>query len=201
MIIDIDINSLPDKLALLYSGGADSTLLYYLIYTAIAKTNQKKYLDLILVDRHNKPIDKATRLYLKMKSELGDSITNLKLIHLPDSVPNNLRIIEVAKIIDHSYDAIIWGVNQYPDDESIRPRPEYTVNFEKFKSHSKLKLPLADYKKSDVIETFMSLGLKTILEQTHSCGQPAGSPCAQCFNCRERIWAYKKLGLEPHLGV
>jgi len=201
MKISIDINSYPDKLALLYSGGADSTLLYYLTLDALVNCSFKKSLDLILFDRYNKPVEKAVSLYNSIREEFKDTITNLRIIELEDTMPNNLRILETIKIISDDYDAIMWAVNQYPDDTSIRPKTEYTVNFNKFKADDKLRLPFADYKKTDIIETFIKLDLMHILEQTHTCGEPGAVPCGKCFNCRERSWAFSQLSLEPNLGI
>lgn len=199
MKINLDIGSYPDRLALLYSGGADSTLLYYLTYRSIVEKHPEKSLELILLDRYNKPVERALSLYEIFRREISDNISVLRFLKLPESIPNNLKIIEAAKLLDH--DAVLWAVNQYPDDISIRPKTEYTVNFDRYKAHDKLKIPFADYKKSDVIETFIDLGLNHILERTHSCGEPGDIPCGLCFNCRERTWAYRQLGLTPHLGI
>jgi 7-cyano-7-deazaguanine synthase in queuosine biosynthesis len=199
MKIDIDISSYPNKLALLYSGGADSTLLYYLTYKSIIEKFPDKSLELILLDRYNKPVERALSLYEKISKEIGDNITVLRFLPLEESIPNNLKIMEAVKRLDH--DAVLWAVNQYPDDTTIRPKSEYTVPFDRFRNHSKLKLPFVDYKKTDIVETFIALGLTHLLEQTHSCGEPLDIPCGQCFNCRERAWAYRQLGLTTHLGI
>lgn len=200
-MIDIGLYTNSDRLAILYSGGADSTLLYYLVITHVLKHKRSPAVDLLLIDRYNKPLDKAIHLYNNIKEKISDTISSLKVITLPNNIPGHLQVLTLADQIKNDYDKILWAVNQYPDDVSIRPRSEYTVPFEKFRNHDKLKLPFIDYKKTDIIDTFMKLGINDILEQTHSCGEPVDQPCGECFNCRERRWAYEMLGLKPELGI
>lgn len=201
-MISIDLSKYPSKLAVLYSGGADSTLLYYLVATSIMQNYPDKSLDLIIVDRYNNPVDRATTLYNNLRSLIKDSITRLRFIPLPDTVPGNLQVLQAVNKIKADYDAILWGVNQYPDDAAIRPKnSSYQIDFENFKAPDKLYLPFAKFKKTDIIETYIKLGITDILYNTHSCGEPVEIPCGECFNCRERIWSFQKLGLEPNLGI
>lgn len=197
----IDVSNYPKKIAVLYSGGADSTLLYYLVAKSIINYYPDKTLDLLIVDRYNKPVDKATALYNNTKLHIGDTISNLKVISLPADTQGHLQVALVVDQVRDQYDVILWGVNQYPDDLSIRPKKDYTVDFSKYTNHGKLRLPFADLKKVDIIKMFIDLGLEDILNNTHSCGNPGLIPCGECFNCRERIWAYEQLGLVPNLGI
>lgn len=197
----IDVSNYPKKIAVLYSGGADSTLLYYLVIKSIIDHCSDKTLDLLIVDRHNNPIDKAKILYQKVKTHINDNISNLKIIAVSNDTPGHLQVLKTVEQVQDDYDVILWGVNQYPDDASIRPKKDYTVTFSKYINHTKLQLPFADLKKVDIIKMFLELGLEDILNNTHSCGNPGNMPCGECFNCRERIWAYNQLGLEPNLGI
>ncbi len=200
-MIDLNVIEYPKRLAVLYSGGADSTLLYYLTASSIIKNQTDHSLDLLIVDRYNKPLEKATEIFYHVKQHLGDSFTSLKFIQLPEDIPGNLQVLKCVELESINYDAILWGVNQYPADISIRPMASHTVNFSSYTNHPKLKLPFANYSKADIISTFIELELEDILHNTHSCGQPVDIPCGKCFNCRERTWAYRKLGLEPNLGI
>ena len=201
-MINIDLNMYPNRMAVLYSGGADSTLLYYLVISSIMQNYPEKSLDLIIVDRYNNPVDRATTLYNNIRLSIGDTITKLRFIPLPDSVPGHQQVLQAVDKIKNEYDAILWGINQYPDDETIRPKnSSYQIDFENFKAPDKLHLPFAKFKKTDIIETYVKLGITDILYNTHSCGEPVDQPCGECFNCRERIWAFTQLGLEPNLGI
>lgn len=200
-MLNIDVYANFRRLAVLYSGGADSTLLYYLVATHLLKQADGRQLDLLIVDRHNKPVERAVNLYHTIKQRINDNISQLKIITVPENTPGYLQVIKVVEQEQDNYDAILWGVNQYPDDVSIRPQRAFTVDFDSYTDHPKLKLPFASLKKSNIIEMFLELGIEDILHNTHSCGNPGLEPCGQCFNCRERIWAYNQLGLTPNLGI
>jgi hypothetical protein len=201
-LINLDLSSYPDRLAVLYSGGADSTLLYYLTVSGIMQDYPNKTLDLIMVDRYNNPILRATQLYNRIRTGIKDTVSELKVISLPADTPGNLQVLRAVEMVKDNYDTILWGVNKYPDDASIRPRnSSYQVDFGKFTNQSKLKLPFAEFNKADIISAFFNLGITDILYATHSCGEPLGTPCGKCFNCRERIWAFQQLGLAPNLGI
>ncbi len=200
-MLDINISVDAKRIAILYSGGADSTLLYYLVATYLIKQRNDTQLDLLIVDRHNKPIERAVNLYNTVKEKINDQSSQLKIITVPNDTPSHLQVIKTVEQEQDNYDVILWGVNQYPDDTTIRPQRAFTVDFDRYSDHPKLKLPFANLKKSNIIEMFVELGLEDILHSTHSCGRPGLIPCGECFNCRERIWAYKKLGLEPNLGI
>lgn len=197
----INVFNYGKRIAVLYSGGADSTLLYYLTLKSIMQTCPEKTLDLLIVDRFNKPLKKAKALYDRLKIELGDTVSTLRIIQLPVDTPGNLQVLKVVELMKNEYDAILWGVNQYPDDVTIRPKTEYIVNFSSWNDHPLIKLPFTNINKADIIKQFLDLGLEDILNNTHSCGRPAEMPCGECFNCRERIWAYEQLGLIPNLGI
>lgn len=187
---------------MLYSGGADSTLLYYLVISSIMQNYPDKSLDLIIVDRYNNPVQRATDLYNKIRSDINDTISKLRFVPLPTDTPGNLQVMYAVDKIKADYDAIFWGINQYPDDTAIRPKnSSYQINFSTFKAPDKLHLPFANFKKTDIIDTYVKLGITDVLNKTHSCGEPVAVPCGECFNCRERIWAFTQLGLEPNLGI
>jgi hypothetical protein len=119
------------------------------------------------------------------------------LTQLPIPTVEQFREVRVATdILEQQYDCVVWGINQYPDDESIRPKVLFN-----FQEHGKLKLPFARVPKYEIIQTFYDLGISHILHNTHSCGLPDDKPCGHCFNCRERLWAYNMLGMTPELGI
>lgn len=201
-MIDLDLSLYPDRLAVLYSGGADSTLLYYLTVKNIIQNYPNKSLDLIIVDRYNNPVQRATELYNRIRIEINDTVSILKVVSPGSDIPGNLQIMQTVNLIKDNYDAILWGINKYPDDTTIRPKnSSYQINFDTFETPDKLYLPFSKFKKTDIINTFIKLGIKDILYNTHSCGEPGTEPCGKCFNCRERAWAFTQLGLESNLGI
>lgn len=184
------------KKALLYSGGVESTLLYFLLL----KENNTA-LNLFIVDRYNNPIPKAISLYNKLKESWGDTNSTCSVIDTDINLSNTQRIKYAIKEISKTHNTIVWGMNAYPDN--IRPKlKESTMTHpgKVLSNNPKLKMPFIDYTKDIIIKMYYDNNIHHVLEDTHSCGEPVGTPCGSCFNCREREWAYNKLNLPLHRG-
>jgi 7-cyano-7-deazaguanine synthase len=102
-------------------------------------------------------------------------------------------------------EAIVLGVNAldysgYPDC-----RPEYLEAFERLASlatragveggHLRIKAPLVQMSKADIIREGVRLGLDYGL--THSCYDPdsSGAPCQRCDSCRLRARGFAQAGV------
>lgn len=190
----IDLENYPNDIALLFSGGIDSALLFYLLSIAIRDYYPHKHLTLYIIDRYNKPIDKAKTVYnvIVKKTKLP---VELILLPIPPVVQHQ-EIIIASMIIGKKHPVVICGFNKYPSDTNIRPN--YIVNI---KEGSKVKFPLAHLEKDKIIQEFFNLGIEDLLPITHSCGSDDLVPCRNCFNCRERIWAYNMLNRSVDLGI
>lgn len=185
------------KKALLYSGGVESTLLYY---TLLQNATETECLDLFIVDRYNKPIQKAQTLYYMLTQSFNDEFSTCQVLQTPDDLDNARRMLWAVQELSVYYDRIYWGVNAYPPD--IRPKQDVFKNAErKLEKFPALRLPYLDQTKDQILEQYRKYNITWILEYTHSCGEPVDEPCGECFNCRERAWAYQQLGLDLERGV
>ena len=189
--MQINFSNYPNRIALLFSGGVESTLLYYLLGTESAS----KSLSLYVVDRHNQPLSKAHTVFEMVRSIINDNTTELKQLHLIE-IANQRQVPFASRMLEQKYEAVVWGINQYPDDTSIRPQHQFD-----FVERGKMKLPLANLQKDAIIKLYYEIGIQHILAHTHSCGSDQDHPCGECFNCRERAWAYQRLGLPVDLGI
>jgi 7-cyano-7-deazaguanine synthase in queuosine biosynthesis len=189
----IDLENYPDDIALLFSGGVESTLLLYLISTEIARRYPDKYLTLYLLDRHNKPIEKAHTVINIVFNKTKLPVP-LKILSIP-KVLQHREISLASKIIGLQHAIVVCGFNKYPDDDSIRPKHLVNIN-----EGDKVKFPFAHVGKNVIIQEFFNLGISDILPFTHSCGLNFDTPCGGCFNCRERIWAYNAIKKPINLG-
>lgn len=188
------------KIALLYSGGADSTLIYYKLLQCIDSTTS---LTLVLFDRFNNPVEKATKLYDNLKERWNDKNSTLEILDVADYAYEN-RMQYAISTLNKRFDSVVLGFNKYPSDESIRPKSVlYTMtNLNRaLETYSNLVVPLSNTEKDEVIKTFYDNNIEDVLPLTHSCGSGQSYPCGECFNCKERIWAYKKLGLILDMGI
>lgn len=189
------INNLKSA-ALLFSGGVDSTLMYYLYLT---QTDTK--LDLYVVNRTNNPINRAFTLYNTLSQQWNDTRTTLTKIDIPDMQTYD-QVPYVCNILKDKYDNIIFSGNQYPDDNSIRPKfAKSMIQMSWINEHSYIVAPLMEYNKSDIIAAYYYYGIEDVLPLTHSCGSPQQEPCRECFNCKERAWAYNKINRPVNYGV
>jgi len=180
--------------ALFFSGGVESTLIYYLFATQTVVP-----LTLYIIDRYNNPIEKANKVF----NEINKKLPNAKSILINKDIPKLSTYEQIGylyNLIKSEHDIIVYGGNKYPEDETIRPKlKESYINFDEIKKDTTIYAPLIDYDKSEIIKFYYEIGIFDLLPITHSCGSNTNIPCRECFNCKEREWAYKKLNLNLDL--
>jgi 7-cyano-7-deazaguanine synthase in queuosine biosynthesis len=189
----IDLENYPEDIALLFSGGVESTLLLYLISMEIVRHYPNKRLTLYILDRYNRPIDKAHTVVNIVFNKTNLSVPLNKLLMPP--IVQHQEIALASKIIGLRHAIVVCGFNKYPDDDSIRPN-----HLVKIIEGKKIKFPFAHIEKDIIVQEFFNLGISDILPFTHSCGLNLDIPCGECFNCRERSWAYTKINKPTDLG-
>lgn len=182
----LNLNSYGDNISLLFSGGADSALLFYLLGYDIIKNNNTKNLVLFVIDRPNNPILHAKHIHKLIEKRLN---FKFKLIELPiPKVPYYKQVPVASKIIEtkKEFNVLLWGINRYAEGIT----PNHIFNFQETNF---LKFPFKNYTKDILIQEYFNLGIEDILFETHSCGSDLTEPCKVCFNCRERKWAFDKI--------
>jgi len=186
------------KKALLYSGGVESTLLYY---TLLKKAKENNYiLSLFIVDRYNNPVGRAMTLYNMLRTKFDDELSTCQHLNVPSELNNTERMMYTVRELSNVYDRIYWGVNAYPPH--IRPKQDQFKNLQrKLERYPQLRLPYIEHTKDWVIQEYLKYNIDWILPYTHSCGEPVDEPCGECFNCKERAWAYQKLDLDLEKGI
>lgn len=190
----INVNTDIKNPAILFSGGVDSTLVY-LLYA-----KQKMNIPLYIIDRHNNPIVRAKSLHDKIFKFYGYKFP-LNVMTIPE-MESYKQMKYISYELLKTYDTIIYSVNKYPDDEEIRPKyAQSMVDVKRLRQETFLEIPLIEYDKSQIIQSYYDNDWQDILEFTHSCGNNSEVPCGNCFNCKERIWAYKKLSISLNLGI
>ena len=176
------------KSCILFSGGADST------FILCQYAQNKEPIDVFIMDRYNKPIAHAYRVI--------ELINNFFHTEYSIHILNVQNVGEAVSFLSLSFDEVLFGGNQYPSDKTIRPKfKENTITQEWLDSNPKIVAPLMSMNKSDIVRSFYERGWEDILKATHSCGSDKEEPCGECFNCRERAWAFKQLNLPVDLGL
>lgn len=191
--ISFDIFSYPNNIAILFSGGSDSTILLYLLLLDKATTKSSHNISIYVLDRYNQPLTHARNILNLLSNKLK---TELKFINykIPE-VSQHLEIITASKMLELNHDIILWGINKYPNDTSIRPNHVFD-----FRVLNKVNYPFKHLYKHQIIKMFYDLEISDILDNTHSCGLNYDLPCGQCFNCKERKWAYEQIKKPVNLG-
>jgi len=180
---------------MLFSGGSDSSLLFYLLGSKILKNNIDKTLTLFVINRPNNPILHAKNVHKKIEKKLNTD--KFKLIELKIPKVDYFKQIPLASTLIKSkkeFDSLLWGINKYP--ENIKPNHIFN-----FKETHFLKFPFKDYTKDILIKEYFDLGIEDILFDTHSCGLNLNKPCMNCFNCKEREWAFRTLNKTVNYGL
>jgi 7-cyano-7-deazaguanine synthase in queuosine biosynthesis len=192
--LKFDITTYPKNIAILCSGGSDSVLLLYLILLDIEKTKTNHSLSIYIVDRYNNPLEHADRIINLISKKFNKK---LELINL--KIPKVTQRYEVpvsSSILGLRHEVVLWGINKYPRDETIRPNHLFS-----FQETDKRKFPFSNLEKDKLIQAFYDLDIQDILYQTHSCGSNLSRPCGICFNCKERAWAFEQLKMDINLGI
>lgn len=196
-------------LALSMSGGADSTILCYIL----AKTSQKRNLQ-ITIQPYNgydmwAPMD--SKGVVKIIKYIQSKFPNVD-IQWPistvfdtngDFAPNdkNMYITPlIEKLVAHNVvDLVMNGISMGPPLEvqqtfkdwdnkiNVRRLPGYHLwnEVERAKDHLS---PLKHIDKRFIVQCYKEFDIEDLLEITNSCIYPQGN-CGECWWCQERNWA------------
>jgi len=184
-VLNVELPSDREKIALTFSGGMDSTLILYML----------------LKDKELRKLD--TEIHCFTATQCGTKIHAQNLMKLPEFIGKVIHHVDVHNPISESVKPVIrrlldegWyvfgGSNQVPL-ESIGgrypPRPEQ--NFQ----NTNLNLPWLFLFKYHILDAYYKLGIQHILPTTHTCTEREYGECGECFACREKDWAFNKLKL------
>lgn len=169
------------KVGIVMSGGIDSYVLYKLLDDPII-------FNIARADGY----DTAGRIR---------ALTGKDVIEVPESTTDPKSRIgnTIAVILNtHSLDQLYIGINHTPPIELF---PEFNTNDKphrpwRLKSSALcdgvVKAPLLHLYKYHIIDLANRLGVD--LSETRSCiGKVAGDECGECWQCREKAWAYEQL--------
>ena len=176
------INS-NNKIGVLLSGGMDSALLLYLL--ALYTPNQ---INCYTVPKHdgadlyvNSIIDWInTRLKKNIEHSFRVGNPNLHHEHI---VGNALYLLK------NECDIFYLAGNAYPP--SILPNGPRRVRVQSVN----VKQPFFDCYKTDILQGYVTWGVTDLLKLTHSCTEQKIGRCNECWQCKERAWAFNELNM------
>jgi len=193
--LQFDITTYGQNLALTFSGGSDSSLLFYLAARQILDEKLDINLNLFVTERFNQPVPYAFAVHKRICDLLGChqfTLTEMKRSELPQDAVIGPLVQYLTDV--KTFDSILSGKNKYPDH--IRP-----FHFAWFEETEILRYPFKEYTKDTLIDCFYQCGIEDVLSMTHSCGWQSAGYCGKCFNCQEREWAYSQLPHKLNMGA
>jgi 7-cyano-7-deazaguanine synthase in queuosine biosynthesis len=189
----INVPNNVEKVNLLMSGGADSTLLLYLLVKEKVQ-NERTY----EIQNHTR-IDGGRIDYYIVKPILGWLADKFGVKMHTKAWRNNLigawyiRPI-AAKLIEIEGGVVYSGCNAVPDIATTWVKK---VPFRGEETHPLHFRPFINLEKTDIIRLYKENQILDLLEMTVSCINCADhikAPCGKCFFCKELEWAKNQIG-------
>lgn len=189
-IVNIEIDP-TQHIGAMLSGGMDSALMLYLIlkekplYTKLTVFNVPNTKD------NARYFSTKIILFLENKfncSIFFDYIGDITLAH------NKIINYSVNYVLENKLvDVLYVGINQNPPIDHFVSGP--TRRHPSKPIPKNLAFPFIHLYKTHILEIYKQLDILELADITHSCTENTGKRCNICFQCHERAWAYKELGL------
>ena len=188
-------NFIPEgskKIGLMVSGGLDSALLLYLLTKEIKDKN-------LTVDFETYSVRQDDRSSLVHSKNVIDTIEKLNGVSIKNTVFWNPEA--------HSDYEIIFGVLSALNKEhktgiplnvlfiATTSVPEELANLEgdpnrNLRSTLCVERPWVDVSKDNIVKYIKEKNLQILIEHSLSCTRSKSKHCGQCWNCKERKWAF-----------
>lgn len=173
-----------EKVAVTFSGGMDSTLLLYML----------------LKDKEEKGL--KTEIHCFTATQCGTKTHSKNVLSTPEFAGKVIHHTDVDNPISESVRPVINGLlnsgwvtygasNAVPLEQiggRYPPRPEKNPN------NPNLHLPFVFLFKYHILDAYYKLNIQHLLSVTHTCTEQHDGECEECFACREKSWAFDKLG-------
>lgn len=194
VLINVFIPIGTKKIAVLVSGGADSAILLYMLAIDAKKFNVG--IIPFTVPRADGAINYSPNIVKKV-NELANvelpgpyAIGNpINLHHSQQTRSGHKEILEKFPDIDYIY----YGSQKVTSELENLANIVYPWRPERMFYPGKTICPFFDLTKEHTLELYYKLGVQELLEYSHSCCVWPIGRCGKCYNCIERVWAFKKL--------
>lgn len=175
-----------NEIGVLFSGGADSALLYFLLLEEHYTVSSSFRITPYTIMREGSKIH-AQRVinWIHRYYRLDDVALNVVGDH---SLPDHQQVESgVREILSNKADFVYLGI--------IESRPEHSYGWwrHKFKETLQRKYPLLNLQKSHIIDLYYQKNLTDLLAITFSCNLSQHEPCNQCNGCLERNWGMNEV--------
>jgi hypothetical protein len=173
------------QVALMMSGGVDSTILYY----ALHKLSINIGFDLVLYTVENSVgyEDNVSRIRWYLSSKDNQREVWVHALSSQGIHNGNIDLPIRNVLMSGKHDLVYTGTTKNPpfpiDNSPVRMTQEQTNRI------PRLACPFADHTKDYVFSLYQKYGLMELYELTHSCTRQKTGECGLCFQCIEKRWS------------
>ena len=166
-----------NRLGVFVSGGFDSALLLYMLYT-YKTTNQ---ITVFVIDRPNDSVKHSTRVidYIDNQFGIKSDVKYVGTSKVHHSLHVRTGILDALKF---PIDAVVLGTTANP--AQLEKGPERPVS-----KDSRIVQPFITVTKDVLVDTAKKLNALELLNVSWSCEHPGLTPCGVCWHCKEKQWA------------
>lgn len=175
-----------NEIGILFSGGADSSLLYFLLLEEHLTTQSPYKFTPYTILREGSRIH-ARGILNWIHRYYGLEEIDLNVVG-NNTLPNHQQVESgVREILLDKADFIYLGI--------IESRPEHSQGWwrHKFEETFQRKYPFLNLQKSHIIDLYYKKGLIDLLSITFSCNLNQDLPCNKCNGCLERQWGINEI--------
>jgi len=164
------------------SGGLDSAILAKLLLDTKQKLNTTNKIVFYTVPRTDDSFTHARRILKFIGHDNTISqVGNHKTHHSRQVLSGIIEALE-----DDSVNIFLLGDTSNP---VALPEGPIRIKSDNIRVHQ----PFFDYTKDEVIQLAIDLEYTELFNQTHTCTESKTLRCSNCWQCRERAWAFTKL--------
>lgn len=180
----MDISAPSEKsIGVFLSGGMDSALLLYLL----AQRSDK--IKIFTIPKYDGAELYVGPIVFWINKRLGCNLPDPIIIGDPNA-NHELQVNTGLYKVYHTCDIFYFAGNSYPED--ILPNGPNRTR----RKNPKEKQPFFDLYKTDIVKMYVEHDLMDLLTLTHTCTEQSLGRCNNCWQCRERQWAFKECGIE-----
>jgi hypothetical protein len=191
---NIDLPETPSRIGVMFSGGADSTILLFLICRENKLMGNIHTIVPMTVPKVDGAEFYSKRVLDYFAANLGYALPSPILVGNMKSTHDKLVSSGIAETMAFGFvDVLYVGENQNPPDEF--PMKGMYPNRLKSNPYNEKKVvfPFLPLYKTHTISLYFQFGLSKLLAITHSCTAGPFGRCMECFACDERKWAFDQL--------
>jgi 7-cyano-7-deazaguanine synthase in queuosine biosynthesis len=172
-----DILLKHNRIGVLVSGGFDSALLLYMLYT-YKTTNQ---ITVFVIDRPNDSVKHSKRVINYIDKHFG--ITSDVQYVGTSKVHHSLHVrTGITDALKFPIDAVVLGTTANPSQ--LEKGPDRPIS-----NNPQIIQPFITVTKDVLVGTAKKLNAFELLNVSWSCEHPGETPCGVCWHCKEKQWA------------